>query len=111
LKSVGFTQDAPLTLNVIGWWGSDYEDPIFLITNMENAYEACRYYRRRFSAYGIKIQTRKGESFQIPIQPIIDTVTYERYLRVRESKKTHLIRSIKYDYLIGGKLFCDCNYK
>lgn len=62
-------------------------------------------------AYGIKIQTRKGESFHIPVQPIIDTVTYERYLRVRESKKTHPIRSIKYDYLIGGKLFCDCNYK
>ena len=49
-------------------------------------------------AYGIKIQTRKGESFQIPVQPIIDTVMHERYLRVRESKKTHPIRRIKYDY-------------
>jgi len=62
-------------------------------------------------AFGIKIQSRKGENFQIPVQPITDTVTYERYLRVRKSKKTHPIRSIKYDYLIGGKLFCDCNYK
>ena len=48
LKNVGFTQDATVTLNVIGWWGSGYEEPIFLITNMEIAYEACRYYRRRF---------------------------------------------------------------
>lgn len=62
-------------------------------------------------AYGIKIQSRKGENFQIPVQPIIDTVTYDRYVRVRKSKKTHPIRSLKYDYLIGGKLFCDCNYK
>lgn len=56
-------------------------------------------------AYGIKIQSRNGESFQIPVPPIIDTVTYERFLRMRESKKTHPIRRIKYDYLIGGKLF------
>jgi len=62
-------------------------------------------------AYGIKIQSRKGENFQIPVPPIIDTVTYERYLRMRKSKKTHPIRNLKYDYLIGGKLFCDCNYK
>jgi hypothetical protein len=52
------------------------------------------------NAYGIKIQTRKGESFQIPVQPIIDTVMYERYIRARESKKTHPIRRIKYDYLV-----------
>ncbi len=62
-------------------------------------------------AYGIKIQSRMGENFQIPVQPIIDTVTYERYLRMRKSKKTHPIRNLKYDYLISGKLFCDCNYK
>jgi DNA invertase Pin-like site-specific DNA recombinase len=62
-------------------------------------------------AFGIKIQSRKGENFQIPVQPIIDEVTYERYLRVRKSKKTHPIRSLKYDYLIGGKLFCACNHK
>lgn len=48
LKNVGFTQTATVTLHVIGWWGLDYEEPIFLITNLENAYEACRYYRRRF---------------------------------------------------------------
>ncbi|HMB23745.1 MAG TPA: hypothetical protein VKP08_12965, partial [Anaerolineales bacterium] len=62
-------------------------------------------------AFGIKIQTRKGEGFQIPVPPIIDTVTYERYLRIRKSKKTHPVRSLKYDYLLGGKLFCDCNHK
>lgn len=62
-------------------------------------------------AFGIKIQSRKGEGFEIPVQPIIDTATYERYLQVRKSKKTHPVRSLKYDYLIGGKIFCECNHK
>lgn len=48
LNDVGFTQTSILTLNVIGWWGAEYEEPIFLITNLEQAYQACRYYRRRF---------------------------------------------------------------
>jgi len=48
LNDVGFTQTSALTLNVIGWWGAEYEEPIFLITNLAIAYEACRYYQRRF---------------------------------------------------------------
>lgn len=48
LKNGGFTQSSTVKLNVIGWWGSGYQEPIFLITNMGNAYEACRYYQRRF---------------------------------------------------------------
>jgi hypothetical protein len=48
LQQVGFTQTSTVTLNVIGWWGSCYEEPIFLITNVQNAYDACRCYRRRF---------------------------------------------------------------
>ena len=48
LSQVGFTQDATVTLNAIGWWGVDYKEPIFLITNLEDAAVACRYYRRRF---------------------------------------------------------------
>ena len=48
LKNVGFTQTSALTLNIISWWSSGYEEPIFLVTNMENPYAACHYYRRRF---------------------------------------------------------------
>jgi hypothetical protein len=48
LSQVGFTQTATVTLNAIGWWGVEYKEPIFLITNLEDAYEACRSYRRRF---------------------------------------------------------------
>ncbi|MCZ2289600.1 MAG: recombinase family protein [Anaerolineales bacterium] len=62
-------------------------------------------------ASGIKIQRRKGEAFQIPVKPILDPATYDRFLRLRESKKTHPVRNIKHDYLISGLLFCACNRK
>jgi hypothetical protein len=48
LQEVGFTKTAEVVLTVISWWGSRYEEPIFLVTNLPNAYQACRYYRRRF---------------------------------------------------------------
>ena len=48
LHQVGFTKTAEVVLNVIGWWASRYDEPIFLVTNLPNAYQACRYYRRRF---------------------------------------------------------------
>jgi len=38
-------------------------------------------------ASGIKIYRRKGEIFQIPIEPILDPTTYERFIRIREQKK------------------------
>ncbi|NLI08056.1 MAG: transposase [Thermotogaceae bacterium] len=45
---VGFTQKASIYVNLIGWWGSRHEKPIYLISNIVNAYQACKYYRRRF---------------------------------------------------------------
>ena len=79
LKKVGFTQTSTVTLNVIGWWGSAYQEPIFLITNMENAYEVCRYYRRRF-----RIETffsdQKSRGFHIHKSHLADPVRLSRLL-------------------------------
>jgi hypothetical protein len=79
LKDVGFTQTATVTLHVIGWWGSDYAEPIFLITNLENAYEACRSYRRRF-----RIETffsdQKSRGFHIHKSHLADPVRLSRLL-------------------------------
>jgi len=47
-EKVGFTQEALIQVNLIGWWGSRYQDPIYLITSLTNPYQACRYYRRRY---------------------------------------------------------------
>jgi hypothetical protein len=47
-SGVGFTQEAAVSLNLIGWWSSRYEEPLYLVTNLSNGYQACKYYRRRF---------------------------------------------------------------
>jgi len=79
LKQVGFTQTSVVTLNAIGWWGSDYKEPIFLITNFEDAYEACRYYRRRF-----RIETffsdQKSRGFHMHKSHLADPARLSRLL-------------------------------
>jgi site-specific DNA recombinase len=60
---------------------------------------------------GIKIQTRKGEVFEIPAPPIIDQATYQRFLEVRRKNKTYPAHHKKYDYLAGGMIFCECGRK
>ena len=32
--------------HVIVWWGKGYQDPIYLITNIELPYETCYWYKR-----------------------------------------------------------------
>ena len=79
LKNVGFTQTSSVSLNAIGWWGSEYEEPIFLITNLEEAEEACRYYRRRF-----RIETffsdQKSRGFHIHKSHLADPARLSRLL-------------------------------
>jgi len=62
-------------------------------------------------AFGIKRQSRKGEVFEIPVEPIISTATYEQFMEIRKKNKTHPKRHQKTDYLIGGLLYCDCERK
>lgn len=79
LKNVGFTQTAAVTLHVISWWGTRYEEPIFLITNIDHPYDACRYYRRRF-----RIETffsdQKGRGFHIHKSHLADPARLSRLL-------------------------------
>lgn len=62
-------------------------------------------------AYGIKIQSRKGDMFEIPVDPIIDVATYERFIKMRSKNKTYPARRVDHDYLIGGLLSCSCGIK
>ncbi|MFC1997854.1 IS4 family transposase [Chloroflexota bacterium] len=77
--NVGFTQTAAVTLNLVGWWGSRYEEPIFLVTNLSNAYQACRYYRRRY-----RIETffsdQKSRGFHIHKSHLSDPIRLSRLL-------------------------------
>ncbi len=47
-SGVDFTQTGDVRVNLIGWWGGRYEKPIYLISNIDNPYRACKYYRRRY---------------------------------------------------------------
>lgn len=62
-------------------------------------------------AYGIKIQSRKGELFEIPVDPIIDAATYERFIELRARKKTYPASRLHHDYLLSGILHCACGNK
>ena len=62
-------------------------------------------------AFGIKTQSRGGETFTIPVEPILDMATYEKFLSVREANIKHPAHHIKQNYLIGGLLFCACERK
>ncbi|MEW6029690.1 MAG: recombinase family protein [Chloroflexota bacterium] len=60
-------------------------------------------------AYGYKEQSRDGETYQIPVEPIIDVPTYEQFKAQREKNKTHPTQPIRHDYLLSGRLKCSCN--
>jgi len=79
LHEVGFTKTGKVTLNVISWWASRYAEPIFLVTNIQNAYQACRYYRRRF-----RIETffsdQKSRGFNIHKSHLADPARLSRML-------------------------------
>ena len=79
LPQAGFTQTGTLTLNVVGWWASRYEEPIFMVTNLDSPYPACRYYKRRF-----RIETffsdQKSRGFHIHKSHLADPVRLSRLL-------------------------------
>lgn len=60
-------------------------------------------------ASGVKVFTREGERFELPIPPIIDQETCERAKAVRKENRTYPARNIKYDYLCSGLVTCPCN--
>ncbi len=78
-EQVGFTRMAKIFVNLVGWWGSRYEEPIYLITNLTNPYQACRYYRRRY-----RIETffsdQKSRGFHLHKSHLSDPARLSRLL-------------------------------
>ena len=48
VKNVLFTNKKYGPVTVIGWWAEGNEEPIYLVTNMKSAANACDYYSKRF---------------------------------------------------------------
>ena len=78
-QQVGFTQDAVISLNLIGWWASRYDDPIFLVSNIANPYQACRFYRRRFQIETF-FSDQKSRGFHIHKSHLADPARLSRLL-------------------------------
>lgn len=60
-------------------------------------------------AYGFKTYSRAGQTFHIPVTPIIDIPTYELFMKMREENKTYPKHRRQNDYLLAGHLKCACN--
>jgi len=60
-------------------------------------------------AYGFKTYSWAGQTFQIPVAPIIDISTYELFVKMREENKTYPKHRRQNDYLLAGHLKCACH--
>jgi Transposase DDE domain len=48
LQEVKFTRDAYGPVMVLSCWAKGYQDPLYLVSNMATAEDACRFYAKRF---------------------------------------------------------------
>jgi hypothetical protein len=61
---------------------------------------------------GYKEWSRDGETYQIPVEPIIGIPTYELFKAQREKNPTNCPQPARHDYLLSGHpghLKCSCN--
>jgi hypothetical protein len=78
-QQVGFTQEAAVSLNLVGWWSSRYDGPLYLVTSLVNGYQACKYYRRRFQIETF-FSDQKSRGFQLHKSHLADPVRLSRLL-------------------------------
>jgi len=79
LKEVKITRDAYGPVMVLSCWAKGYHEPLYLVSNMDTAEEACRYYQKRF-----RIETffsdQKSRGFHIHKSHISDPQRLSRLL-------------------------------
>jgi Transposase DDE domain len=79
LQEVYFTRDAYGPILLLCCWAKGYQEPLYLVSNMDAAEEACRYYQKRF-----RIETffsdQKSRGFHIHKSHISDPQRLSRLL-------------------------------
>jgi Transposase DDE domain len=79
LQEVKFTRDAYGPVMVLSCWAKGYQDPLYLVSNMAAAEEACRFYEKRF-----RIETffsdQKSRGFHIHKSHMSDVQRLSRLL-------------------------------
>jgi hypothetical protein len=76
---VGFTQEASINVTLVGWWSIRYDGPLYLVTNLSNGYQACKYYRRRFQIETF-FSDQKSRGFHIHKSHLSDPKRLSRLL-------------------------------
>jgi hypothetical protein len=79
LPDVLFTRQAYGPMHVIARWDKDYDDPLYLVTNMELAEEACYWYKRRYRIETL-FSDKKSRGFHIDQSHLSDPARVARLL-------------------------------
>lgn len=76
---VCFSREEYGPVTAIAWWGAGYKEPIFLVTNIESAIDACNIYKKRF-----RIETffsdQKSRGFYLHKSHLSDPLRLERLM-------------------------------
>jgi len=77
--NIKFTKKADVKTNLVLWWMSKYEKPVYLISSLESKYLVCRHYQRRY-----RIETffsdQKSRGFNIHKSHLANTERISRLL-------------------------------
>ena len=79
LKEVHFTREAYGPIMVLCCWAKGYQDPLYLVSNMATAEEACRLYEKRFRLETF-FSDQKSRGFHIHKSHISDVQRLSRLL-------------------------------
>lgn len=102
VKPILFTEQEYGPLQAIAWWDEPYEKPIYLITNLPDPQQACRYYQRR-ALIETLFSDQKSRGFQIDKSHLAEPERLARLL---------LASSLAYLWLIYlGLLVSHCEAK
>ena len=78
-RQVRFTARAYGPVQVIGWWGSGYDEPLYLVTNLTDRDEACRRYEKRAHIETL-FSDQKSRGFQLDRSHLDDPERVNRLL-------------------------------
>lgn len=76
---VWFTQAAYGPVQVIGWWDSAYEEPLYLVTNLTDCHEACWAYQKRMHVETL-FSDQKSRGFHLHLSHLSDPTRLNRLL-------------------------------
>ena len=78
-RQVRFTAAAYGPVQVVGWWSSRYDQPLYLVTNLVDRDEACRRYQKR-AHIEILFSDQKSRGFQLDRSDFDDPQRVNRLL-------------------------------